>query len=229
MPGAEPPANLRRIAPDNLRSQARRLIRASITTGDVRAGEIYPVSYFSAQLGVSGTPVREALFDLAHEGLVEVIRNRGFRVVTVSQHDLDEIYECRLLLEVPAARKVAGRMSAAQLAQARVYAANVQQCAAQRDLVGILEGDRLFHLCLLEATTNPRLIDIVLRLRAQVRLKSVPLLQTPELLATAHEHYRLLEAIELGDTVETEMLMRQHLEHSRRVWEARDTASEGAR
>jgi DNA-binding GntR family transcriptional regulator len=228
MAGPESAANLRRITPDNLRNQARRLIRASITTGDVRAGEIYPVSYFSTQLGVSGTPVRDALFDLAHEGLVEVIRNRGFRVVTVSQHDLDQIYECRLLLEVPAAGKVAGRMSADQLTRARRYADVAEKCGVERDIVGSLEGDRLFHLCLLEATNNPRLIDIVLRLRAQSRLKSLKLPENSELMATAREHHELLDVIERGDVTETERLMQQHLEHCRRVWEGWQTTADEA-
>jgi DNA-binding GntR family transcriptional regulator len=224
MPAAERRGNLRRIAPDNLRSQARRAIRTSITTGELQAGEIYPVSYFSSQLGVSGTPVREALFDLAHEGLVEVIRNRGFRVVQLSDNDLDEIFECRLLLEAPAAGKVAGRLSAAEIAQARAYAASIEQYALERDLVGFLEADRLFHGCLLDAIDNPRLSDFILQLRAQARLNGLRQMQPHELLATAREHEGILNAVERADAQEAETLMRHHLVHSRGIWVGRAEA-----
>ena len=62
----------------NLREQARGQIRAAIVMGNVIAGEIYPVTFFASQLKVSATPVREALLDLANEGLVEPARNKGF-------------------------------------------------------------------------------------------------------------------------------------------------------
>ncbi|HVA92494.1 MAG TPA: GntR family transcriptional regulator, partial [Chloroflexota bacterium] len=85
----------------SLRARARKAIRGSIVTGEIADGEIYPVSYFTSRLGVSATPIREALFDLAGEGLVEVVRNRGFRVPQLTEQDLDDLYDVRTLLEVP--------------------------------------------------------------------------------------------------------------------------------
>jgi DNA-binding GntR family transcriptional regulator len=213
---------LAQIGPDNLRSQARRIIRASIITGDTKAGEIYPISYFASQLGVSATPVREALFDLAHEGLVEVVRNRGFRVVVVDDHDLDEIYELRLMLEVPAVGRLAGKLSTEKIDQCREYARQIESHASEGDLVNFLEADRLFHTCLLNALDNRRLADIVGALRVQARLYGLPrLAESGELMDSAREHSRILDAVEAGDSLRAERLMRSHIEHSRGIWVGR--------
>jgi DNA-binding GntR family transcriptional regulator len=214
---------LAQIGPNNLRSQARRVIRASITTGSIQAGELYPISYFATQLGVSASPVREALFDLTHEGLVEVVRNRGFRVVVVDDYDLDEIFELRLMLEAPSVGKLAGRLDTEQIRAAREHARQIEECARKRDLVGFLEADRLFHNCLLQALENKRLADIVGRLRLQARLYGLPhLAEIGALMGSAREHSRILDAIEAGDGACAEKLMRSHIEHSRGIWAGRN-------
>src|ERR1700730_1671210 len=76
----------------NLREQARRVIRKSITAGELRVGEIYSTAYLTNLLGVSATPIREALLDLAGDGLIEIVRNKGFRVLVLGERDLDNIY-----------------------------------------------------------------------------------------------------------------------------------------
>src|SRR4051794_4783192 len=84
----------------SLREQAVAAIRASIITGEAEPGQIYSVRQFADRLGVSATPIREALLDLAGDGLVEAVRNRGFRILMPSEQDLDEIYRLRLMIEV---------------------------------------------------------------------------------------------------------------------------------
>ncbi len=104
------------MRPSTLSSMAKESIRVRIVTGEIAAGEIYSAPALAAVLGVSATPVREAMLELTADGLVEVVPNRGFRVVEPSQHDLDEIFEIRLMLEVPAAERAARRgISAAEI------------------------------------------------------------------------------------------------------------------
>src|SRR5262245_43722716 len=109
-------ARLQRLS---LKDQARQAIRPSIITGELEAGRLYTVGSFAAELGVSATPVREALGDLAAAGLVEVIRNRGFRIPILSEDDLDQIFELRLMLEVPAVASVTGRLEGTALTECR--------------------------------------------------------------------------------------------------------------
>src|SRR5919202_296505 len=111
------PSSLLRLEASSLRERAAEAIRNGITTGEIRAGELYSVPTLAARLGVSATPVREAMLDLANEGLVEAVRNRGFRVVELTDADLDEILEVRVMLEVPAAGRLARALPADAAAQ----------------------------------------------------------------------------------------------------------------
>src|SRR3954449_8596546 len=99
----------------SLREQAQQVIRASILAGELAAGEIYSASTLAERLGVSPTPVREAMLELANGGLVEPVRNRGFRVLAPDEADLDEISQLRLMLEAPSMRIVVERASDQEL------------------------------------------------------------------------------------------------------------------
>ncbi|MHB8496117.1 MAG: GntR family transcriptional regulator [Casimicrobiaceae bacterium] len=203
----------------NLRRQALAKLRAGIVTGQIEAGRLYPISYFATQLGVSATPVREALLDLANEGLVEVVRNRGFRVVKLTEADLDEIFQLRLMLEVPALREICGKLSPEKLAEHRRDAEAIARCARKRDLEGFLESDRAFHLGLLARTNNRRLCSIVSRLRDLARLYGLPsLIGSDVFVQSADEHLELLDALESGHCSRVERLMTRHLEHTRDIW-----------
>ena len=72
------------VSAPSLREQARQVIRGLVITGQMQPDQLYSVPRLAAELGVSATPVREALLDLEREGLLEAERNRGFRVVSLS-------------------------------------------------------------------------------------------------------------------------------------------------
>jgi DNA-binding GntR family transcriptional regulator len=213
---------LAQLRPENLRQQARAAIQAQISTGGIEPGQIYPVAYFASQLGVSATPVREALFDLVHEGLVELVKNRGFRVVELSDQDLDEIFELRLLLELPAIRQVAGRLTTDDVAECALYVQATKKSAAAGDLVGFLAADREFHLRMLTPLENRRLVEQIARLRDQARLPGLQsLAEAGTLIAAADEHERILAAVEKGNADLAEERLRSHLQHTRGIWAGR--------
>ena len=203
----------------NLRRQVLAKLRGGIITGQIEAGRLYPVAHFASQLGVSATPVREALLDLANEGLVEVVRNRGFRVVQLTEDDLDEIFHLRLMLEVPALRDICGKLSKGELAEHRRDAEAITRCAREGDLAGFLETDRIFHMRLLERTKNRRLCSIVGHLRDLARLYGLrDLIGSDVFVRSADEHLELLSALEAGDAALVEQLMTRHLQHTREIW-----------
>jgi len=77
------------IRTGSLREQVSRALEAALVAGELQPGEIYSAPGLAERFGVSATPVREALLDLVRDGFVEVVRNRGFRVVEMSETDLD--------------------------------------------------------------------------------------------------------------------------------------------
>lgn len=115
----------------NLRDQALEVIRQALVSGEIKPGEIYSAAALATRLGVSGSPVREAMLTLVNQGLMEPVRNRGYRVVPMSEHDLDEVYEMRLLLEVHGTLQAAGNMSKGDLARLESTVADMEAAAAK--------------------------------------------------------------------------------------------------
>lgn len=207
----------------NLRERARRVIRSGIITGRIEPGRLFPVSYFTARLGVSATPVREALLDLANDGLVEVVRNKGFRVPILAEHDLNEIFDLRLLLEVHSIRELSGNLSPQQAKICAEYAHQLEVHAENGDIASFLEADHLFHTALVGALGNRRLVEIIGRLRDQTPLFGLPqLAEKGELPASAQEHLMILDAVIRSDHAAATQLMERHIRHTRGIWAGRE-------
>jgi DNA-binding GntR family transcriptional regulator len=210
----------------SFRVQARRLLRTKIITGELEAGKLYSVGEFAELLGVSATPVREALGDLEQLGLIEVMRNRGFRVPPLTDHDLDEIFQVRAMLEITALDEVVLKLSADDLDACRELVERCLRSAEAGDLAGFLEADREFHLTLLNSLGNQRLVEVVDRLRDQTRLYGLISLAPERLVASAEEHAALLEAIADHDAHNARVQLKRHLEHTPPLREGRPDIDE---
>ncbi len=214
----------------SLREQIARALRASIIAGQMEAGVTYSVPALAERFGVSATPVREAMLDLAKEHLVEPVRNKGFRIVEVSDQDLDEITQLRLLIEPPTVAKAAHDISAERLTELRAVAEQICRYAAEGDLINYLETDRVFHLDLLAIAGNRRLLETVGHLRAQTRLYGLSrLAEEGSLVESAAEHLDLLDAIQARDARRAKQVMRHHIGHVRGSWANRAETSDAVR
>jgi DNA-binding GntR family transcriptional regulator len=203
----------------NLRDQALAALRHALITGQITPGRVYSAAALAGELGVSNSPVREAMLALVDDGLMEPVPNRGYRAVALSEHDMDEIAQLRLLLELAAVGQAADLDVGEQLPMLWQLVDRIEQTAAAGDLVGNLDADRQFHLALVGACGNRRLLTMVARLRDQTRLYNLQnLAHTGALSDSAAEHRPLLEAIAAHDRERAEALMRTHLAHIRADW-----------
>jgi DNA-binding GntR family transcriptional regulator len=204
----------------SLREQALALLREALVTGRIDDGVIYSAKALAAELGVSNGPIREAMLALVDDGLMEAVPNKGFRTVPLTPDDLAEIYEMRLLLEVPAVARLArGDLPGDRVARLTDLVNTIERTARSGDLTGNLAADRDFHLSLLAAGGNSRLVGAVARLRDQTRLHNLRAINADRrLIASAGEHRPLLTAILRHDERTAERLMRRHLEHIRQDW-----------
>jgi DNA-binding GntR family transcriptional regulator len=199
------------------------VLRAAILGGDLAPGSIHSAVSLAERLGVSPTPVREAMLELATLGLVEVLPNRGFRVTTVDDQDLDEICQLRLMLEVPALGLVVGGASDEGLNELEQPLRELEDAARDRDVPAFLVADRDFHLSLLTLSGNRRLVEIIAGLRDQTRIVGMYSLgEADALRASAAEHRPILDALRARDTAAAERLMTMHLDHTRGAWSGRD-------
>ncbi|MGW1885651.1 GntR family transcriptional regulator [Streptomyces sp. NPDC001970] len=206
-------------AQERLRDQVAHALRAALVAGELRPGQVYSAPGLAADFGISATPVREAMLDLAREGLVEPVRNKGFRVTEVSERDLDQYTELRALIEVPTIGAVTRLATREQLEKLRPVAEEIVMYASGHDLIGYLDADRRFHLGLLALAGNDRLVETVGDLRKRSRLYGLTRLDELGLLiASAVEHHELLDLMLAGDAQAAEACMTRHLGHVRSLW-----------
>ncbi|WP_198418899.1 GntR family transcriptional regulator [Cryobacterium psychrophilum] len=205
--------------PASLRARVTDALRESLIAGKMQPGRIYSAPNLADMLGVSATPVREAMIDLAREGLVEAVRNKGFLVNQLLDRDLDDLTELRALIEVPTIGKVAALITPEQVAALRPLARQLNSTAISGDIREFIRADSAFHLQILAVAGNHQLVEEVRRLRNLSRLYGLgPLAESGELIATAQEHTELLDLLEVRDAVGAKILMERHFGHIRGVW-----------
>ncbi|NGO69821.1 GntR family transcriptional regulator [Streptomyces boncukensis] len=197
----------------SVRSQILDALRGALLTGELAPGEVYSAPALAARFGVSPTPVREAMQQLASEGAVETIPNRGFRVARHSPRDLAELAEVRAMLETPAVLRLARTVPAERWEELRPAAEATLEAAARGDQAAYAEADRRFHRAVLELTGNRQLVTFAeeVHLRAQrcaVRVAPAP--RVTDLLAEASDHLALLDALAARDLAAVEQLMGCH-------------------
>ncbi|WP_407285114.1 GntR family transcriptional regulator [Streptomyces sp. BP-8] len=211
---------------ERLRDQVSNALRAALISGELRPGVVYSAPTLAEDFGISATPVREAMLDLAREGLVEPVRNKGFRITEVSERDLDQYTEIRALIEIPMIGRITRSATREQLEALRPVAEEIVRAARDHDLIGYLEADRQFHLSLLALCGNDRLVETIGDLRKRSRLYGLTALdERGELIPSAEEHLELLDLMLAGDAKGAERCMAEHLGHVRSLWAGGSSSS----
>jgi DNA-binding GntR family transcriptional regulator len=197
----------------SVRGQILDALRTALVAGELAPGEVYSAPVLGERFGVSATPVREAMQQLALEGAVEVVPNRGFRVVRRGTRELAELAEIRALLEVPVVLRLARTVPAARWAELRPLAEAAARAASAGCRATYAECDRAFHHAILALAGNDQLVQIAddLHRRAQWPLVGDPVPRgRADLMADAAEHLALLDALTAQDLPAVQSLVREH-------------------
>ena len=203
----------------SLRAHVERALSAAIISGELAPGALLTVPTLAAQFDVSATPVREAMLDLESRGFVEPVRNKGFRVTTVSPEVLRDIVEVRQLLEPPAMEELAKRFPIEELPALERLAEQIVVGARTGDLRSYLEADVQFHLTLTRMLGNRLLVETVADLRSRTRLVGLSaMLESNRLDESAAEHLTLLQHLADGDSAAARALMHRHIHHTLGWW-----------
>ncbi|MEU3183634.1 GntR family transcriptional regulator [Streptomyces sp. NPDC006923] len=207
--GTSPAPPVRR---HSVRGQVLAALRDALVTGDLAPGEVYSAPALGERFGVSATPVREAMQQLTLEGAVEVVPNRGFRVVERGAGDLAELAEVRALIEVPVMLRLARSVPAERWEELRPLAEAAGAAAADGDRAAYAECDRAFHRAVLALSGNRHLVMVAddVRLRSQWPTAGAPAVRRADLIADAAEHSALLDALIAQDLPVVRSLIREH-------------------
>lgn len=213
--------HLNQIPLDNykpLREVVVENIRNTIVSGQFPPGMRLMELHLAKDMGVSRTPVREAIRKMELEGLVVMIPRRGAYVANISIKDINEVYEIRIALDVLAAGLAAERINDEEIAEMKRLLKLDEPLIASRDFPKIIENDTAFHDVIYKASRNKRLINIVSNLREQIttiRGRSMPY---PGRLETmGEEHKEIMEAIGSRNVERSQKAVRVHLENAERT------------
>lgn len=151
-----------------LRDLVFNTLRQAILTGELKPGERLMEIHLADKLGVSRTPIREAIRKLELEGLVTMIPRRGAEVAQITEKSMNDVLEVRRTLDALCAKLACDRISEDGLAALKLACDRFEQCVASRDTQRIAQADVALHDIILQATGNQRLIQIVNNLAEQM-------------------------------------------------------------
>ncbi|MFJ8823994.1 GntR family transcriptional regulator [Streptomyces sp. NPDC102467] len=188
----------------SVRGQVLDALRAALVSGELAPGEVYSAPALGERFGVSATPVREAMQQLAGEGAVEVVPNRGFRVAERTARERAELAEVRGLIEAPVVLRLARTLPTGRWAAVRTRADDTVAAAASGDRARYADADRAFHRAVLSLAGNEQLVRIADDLRRRVVWAGC------DLAADAAQHVALLDALEAQNLGAVNLLVREH-------------------
>jgi DNA-binding GntR family transcriptional regulator len=184
--------------------EAYQMLSNAIVSGELAGGEFLNESELAEQLGMSRTPVREALSRLSKDRLVDLVPGRGAFVRDVSLSDLRDIYELRKVLECFAAEEAGTTVSDDDIAEMESEWLEIRDLAAAGDDVGYERVSRLdnrFHSLIIDNCTNQRLKDFMHLLNQEIlRYQLVTARTLNDIHDTAEQHLRLVAHLKKRDT-----------------------------
>lgn len=183
-----------------LRDVVFNTLRQAILRGELKPGERLMEINLSNRLGVSRTPVREAIRMLEQEGLVIMIPRKGAQVAQITEQDLNDVLEVRLGLEELAVRFACERITDEELGELERALQRFEKVMNQADLSALAEADVRFHEIIYQATHNQRLVQIINNIREQMYRYRIEYLKDVESRKQlVEEHYAIWEALKNRD------------------------------
>ena len=197
-----------------LRDVVFNTLRQAILKGELKPGERLMEIALAERLGVSRTPIREAMRKLEQEGLVVMIPRRGAQVANITEKDLNDVLEVRIALENVAIEKACARMTEEEMRRLWLAAKEFEHTIAEGNLVKLAEADVAFHEVIYQASDNKRLNQVLNNLREQMYRYRVEYLKDetiyPRLLK---EHKDIAESLRRKDKSRSSETMREHVKN----------------
>ena len=197
-----------------LRDVVFQTLRQAILKGELQPGERLMEIKLAERLGVSRTPIREAIRKLELEGLVVMIPRKGAAVANITDKDTKDVLEVRRTLEMFAVEVACDRITPEQLVQLKEAAKAFEASNGSMDLIRIAETDMHFHEIIYEATHNERLVQMLNNLRENMYRYRIEYLKDPNYYnSLVAEHQEILDAVENGDKERARVCMRDHIDN----------------
>ena len=197
-----------------LRDVVFNTLRQAILRGELKPGERLMEIQLANKLGVSRTPIREAIRKLELEGLVLMIPRKGAEVAEITEKSLKDVLEIRRALEDLAVRLACEKITKEELKELKKAGDEFKKVLKSQDITEVAEADVRFHDVIYMATDNPKLIQLLNNFREQMYRFRVEYLKKaevrPQLLA---EHDEIIKYITEGNKEEASRVVTRHIEN----------------
>jgi DNA-binding GntR family transcriptional regulator len=199
------------------REMAYEFLKSSVLSGHFNPGERLTEEYLAKKLGVSRTPVREALHKLESEGLIKPLETRGFIVSRDSKDEVEELFELRAILEGYALRIISERISEEDLKQLGRLIAGAEDALRRKRMEDVFKWNTKFHDTLHGIVVDKnRLHRLLVNIRKYVLRYRRDTLQYPDGGKRAVDgHRKILLALRLKDPDLCERMMREHIQEAK--------------
>ena len=192
---------------------AASVIRKALSDGTYGAGERLTTARLAKELGLSLTPVREALIELANEGLVEISPHRGARVAEIGLTSLSDVYQTRAILEPAATRMAVPKLDKSAVAELKRIHGSFLDAVEDGDAAAMLDLNEQFHFAIYDASGSSllsRLIRIVWSSSPNDTFRLIP----GRAERSARDHTEIVRALTSGNPKRAEEAMRHHISDS---------------
>lgn len=218
MPKDRQPSTVGPLKRTRLLDEAAWALREAILKGEFPPGTRLRQVQLATELGISRTPLREALMKLEQEGLIELLPRGGLRVALLNLDEAVELYDVREVLDGLAARLAAQRITEQGLRDLKRHLSQMKDCLARQDAHTWFVAHVAFHDEIFRASGNGRLRALLSVVRLSIQRFHPVLLTTPNRLADAYrEHHEIFEAIRVHDPEASERLARAHIANAKEI------------
>ena len=195
-----------------LRDVVFRTLRAAIFRGELKPGDRLMEIQLAQKLGVSRTPIREAIRMLEQEGLAVTVPRRGAEVAGMTLKDMEDVLEIREVLDELAVQIACERINEEQLEQLARAKEVFEQCTREDDVKKLAEADVAFHDVIYEATGNPKLISLLNNIREQLYRYRVEYLKDASIYQELiREHARIMDSVRARNAEQAKREMHVHV------------------
>jgi DNA-binding GntR family transcriptional regulator len=198
--------------PSSLKTMALELIKEAILSQRLKPGEIYNEKRLAEELGISKTPVREALLELSAKGFIVFLPRRGVRVEKMTEKDIRDLYEVRRALEMAIIRCIVPKINKRMLDKINAIHKKGDKAFKDKDNLGYLRIDREFHFALSSLTENPFMVNSLENIRDLIDwMGARALVKQSRMSEVQKEHEDLIRKIGDKDLEGAVQMIEQHI------------------
>jgi DNA-binding GntR family transcriptional regulator len=198
--------------PKGLRDLALTSLKEAILSGDLAPGVMFSEMEIAEQLGISRTPIREALLDLSSKGFIVFIPRRGFQIREITETSIRQLYVFRMILETAIIKIATPRIDTKAILYLESLHKEDKKAAALQDMHRFINTNRKFHEYIAELTANRFLIDSYKNVRELIDLANLNIKERyHRMVAAVQEHKSIIDCLKKRDTEGAVAMMERHI------------------